>query len=220
MAVKRYNDWVRELSPTVLLDEWGEKFAHALLGLQADKVAQLYALAVASRNLDFAGLPDDAVELIGQNKALPRVPFETLDNYKTRLSYAWETWQQAGTPVGLLNELARIGLTASIVESWEWDWDGDTLNWSRFWVVITGHPWGAPPKYGDGTAYGSGATYGSSAKSEDVRSVRNLVRLLKPGKAVCSHIIVVLDPTQWSGAPTGNWQYPENRDQGAAYWSG
>jgi hypothetical protein len=208
------------LSPTVLQGARGERLAGAF-ALMFDTLAETANEAVKARFLGSNTHPVDALPLIGQERMLPRYPVDSDASYRARLRDAWNAWTKAGTDVGIVAQLAAMGLTAYVREqNIDWDWDGDTANWSRFWVVITGHPW-SRWKWGDGHTWGGGQSWGSSATVAEVRSVRALVRKWKPARSVCPYIIVVMEADDWAlQQPDGSWADPANRSAAAIYWRG
>lgn len=218
MAIKPYRTWAMQIVPTWLRGPWSEKLVSAV-ALPFDMLAELSRFAGASSYFSEPEFAPDALTYLGRERLMPRYPGESAAAYKARLWAAWDAWKQAGTTQGLTSQLAAWGVTAEIKEMWDWDWDGDTDNWSRFWVVITGHPW-AGTNWGE-FEYGDGTTYGSSASADDIASVRSLVRKWKPAHMVCENIIVVINPALWAvEQPDGTWDEPANRSDAAVYWEG
>lgn len=91
----------------------------AALGIRLDALHELFTAAVHAR-LPGAG-PDDALEVIGQDRGLPQGPSETDLAYAARLKDAWDIWGGddtpvtgvgggAGSPLGMLNALKAAGL--------------------------------------------------------------------------------------------------------------
>lgn len=185
-------------------------------GLEADTDA--CRLNDLSRN----DLPADAIAYKGRDRGLDRGPTETDAQYLARLRDAWTAWEFAGTETAIISQLALIGVTATIVENGDWDWDGNTGAWARFWVLIESSPWsGSTWQWGDGTRWGDGSTWGTTASVEEVETVRRIVRQWKPAHCFCDSIIVVVDPVTWAAEqPDGTWGDWANRSLGAAYWNG
>jgi len=182
------------LSPTVFQGDVGQKLMPGTLGVFFDAAAEGCNQAVKAWSFGSDTFPPSALPYLGNGRSMPRYPIDT-----------------------------ALGLTAEVKDrttsGWTWDGAMDS-NWSRFWVVITGHPWVAW-EWGDGTLWGEGKTWGSTATIAEVRSVRALVRKWKPAHTVCDRIIVVLDAVTWaSEQPDGTWDDPANRSKAAVYWKG
>jgi hypothetical protein len=211
------------LSPTVFRGTSGEKLLAGTIGVFFDAAAEGCNQAVKARFFGSDTFPPSALPYLGAGRSMPRYALDTDDTYIARLRDAWNIWPQAGTAIGIERQLAALGLTATVKDRTTtptWNWDSDTENWSRFWVVITGHPW-SPWTWGDGTLFGDGHTWGSDATVDEVRSVRALVRKWKPAQVVCDHIIVVMDEPTWDAQqPDGSWNNPAMRNPAAIYWKG
>ena len=210
------------LSPTVFQGDNGQKLMPGTLGVFFDAAAEGCNQAIKARFFGSDTFPPSALPYLGDGRAMPRYPIDTDASYLARRRDAWNIWKQAGTKIGIDRQFAALGLTASVKDRSTpgWNWDGDTDNWSRFWVVITAHPW-TTWTWGSGVLYGDGHTWGSTATLEDVRSVRALVRKWKPAHTVCDHIIVVMDAVTWAAEqPDGTWYNPANRSGAAIYWKG
>lgn len=217
-----FRDYVEQaLSPTVLQGNRAQRLVSGGIGLMFDLMAETVNQSVKARFFGSNTFPADAMRYLGEERMLPRYPVDTDATYKARLQGAWEAWQKAGTDQGVVSQLEAMGLTAYIREqNIDWDWDGDSDNWSRFWVIITGHPW-QRWLWGDGSLWAGGQTWGSTATAAEVRSIRALVRKWKPGHVVCGHIIVVFDEATWNAEqPDGTWGDPANRSKSAIYWPG
>lgn len=98
--------------PTWLLDPQGNQWLQAV-GQTKDFLLQRVLAGVQAR---FPGLaPGDALDLIGEERLIPRAPGELDANYSQRLIAAWNTWTRAGTEYGLLLALQAGGYTCTIV---------------------------------------------------------------------------------------------------------
>ncbi len=125
-----------------------------------------------------------------------------------------------------------------------WDWDGTALEdgRARFWVLIyptTGTPqrpwqrsyWGAV----SGDWGEAKRTWGSTATTDDVASIRKIVRAWKPAGTSCKWIVIVWDDTAFDPEdtapplPDGTWRHwsknsagtqVATRDSSAMYWLG
>lgn len=214
MAFQTYRSWARTLSISALLGEWGGKISQTF-ALMFDAEASTTVEAGACNQLNAPTFPIDALPLKGSDRNIERYPGESDASYMARVAGAWVAWPQAGTHNGLLGQLTAAGFTATIKEMRDWNWDGNTANWSRFWVVITGTGW-ARTHWGDGRKWGEGV-WGCNAPLDQVHVLRRIVRKWKPGHMVAI-IVVVLDDVAWAaGQPDGTWGNPANRNHAALY---
>src|SRR5690606_37201251 len=149
------------------------------MGMMFDLLAEGAQAAVLASKFGSEYFAPDALDYIGVERNLPRFPGETDTNYEARLRDAWNLWRQAGTNGGIIAMFDALGIAAEIKTNADWDWDGDTDNWSRFWVVLTDHSWVSDGEWGDPGTWGDGGTWGSNATPDEVRAVRNIVRLFK-----------------------------------------
>lgn len=166
-----------------------------------------------------AGTPS-ALPYIGRDRVLDRFPSETDDQYASRLAGFLDTWAMAGNAESILDQIAgylgnpsgpaliRIVTNSGVWYTWQngvitmhrsspnnWNWDGLTSRWWRFWVVIQG-VYTSGRKYGDGLKYApGGVTYGSNATSNDVAAIRRIIAKWKPAHTYCENLIVSLDPS-------------------------
>jgi hypothetical protein len=207
-------------SPTVFDGTDAAKLIGVLVGLAADLLAERALLATKAKLVASDTVPFDALPRIGDDRQIPRWTNETADAYAIRLRTAWETWQKAATEAGIRGEFERYGLTnIEFFYNSDWNWDGDTANWSRFWPVIHGHPWVASNRVlGDGSLLDGTWTLGSNATSHEVEDIRSIIRRLRPAHVICPAIIVVMDESVWTPTPDGTWNIPTNRNTGAIYW--
>jgi hypothetical protein len=221
-----FRDYIYRLSPAFLRNYWGQRLM-GILGLNWDGIAEGATIAVGATKLYSDERATDVLDLIGEERMLPRFPDESDTDYEARLHDAWELWQQAGTRGGIMEMFDRWdGKGGTFARNANWVWDSQaTTNWSRIWVVLYTHPWTAGPDLGGSwPALGSDPdlTLGSTATVDDVRAARNIVRTFKEAHAVCVNVIVVLDAVGWlaAGGPDGTWDNPSNRSTTACYWNG
>jgi hypothetical protein len=214
MAVRTYTQWALDNSPPWLLGPWGEKLVRAIGRVFDDAYSTVFE-AGAAGSVDAPSFPNDALALVGSERNIERYPAETDSQYKLRVKNAWDSWSQAGT-MRLVAELDYLGFEATIKENHtsSWDWDGDADNWSRIWVVITGHDWGVS-NWGEGTI-GTGV-WGCDASQHEAATLLRLIRKWKPGHIV-PITIVVMDAGTWaSNQPDGTWDDASERTSAARY---
>lgn len=214
MAVRTYRQWAKDLAPTWLRGEWGGKLVE-FAGFVFDTIQEADFEGGAAGMLDAPTFPADALPLVGSERQIERYTAESDATYKARVKGAWVAWPQAGTKGGELSQLSAGAFTADIMEMRDWNWDGDAANWSRFWVIITGHGW-TRTHWGDGRLWGSGV-WGCSATQAEASTLIRIVQKWKPGHVV-PIIVVVMEDGAWSaGPPDGTWGNPANRNPAALY---
>lgn len=101
--------------------------------------------------------PEDGLELLGNERGLPRYPGETLDGYRARVVDAFEFWSLSGTVTGITRALTALGHSATVEEHFK----TDKSIWAEFSVDVT--PLAPPPadalKWDGGTTWDSGAVW-------------------------------------------------------------
>ncbi len=180
--------------------------------------------------------PPDALAAIGRDRRVVRGLNESDVSYAIRLIAWLDDRKTAGNPFTLMQKLSEYtgaGCVFKTVDNrgnWyvreadgtrilhlkqaNWDWDGYTEKWSRFWVIV--HPpatlWVEEDDWGVGT-WGDGGTWGTTASYDEVQTVRALVADWKPAGTRCVNIIVAFDPASFDpeaaalspGLPDGFW---------------
>lgn len=230
--MKTLRQWATELAPPSLLGPVGELYAQ-YLGFLEDLNVETARQAMNASKMRAETFHVSGLRYIGVERLMPRYPSETDSAYLVRLFGAWVAWKQAGTWQAIVSQLAAYGVTAQVFVQNRagplgaaptgdvWDWDDDSANWSRFYVVITTHPWERWNWGGTGATYGDGRTWGSTATVEEVTGVREIIKHWKRAGMVFPHIIIDLGPDgAWTEPTTGDrYDDPDNRP-GAAYWDG
>lgn len=103
-----------------------------------------------------------------------------------------------------------------------WNWDGQTSHWSRFWVICY-----APADYvsgityGDGSHYGDGSFYGGAANPTIAADLVAMINDWKSAHSVLAGYIIATEPGSFNPAlapvthapgytslPNGNWGQP------------
>lgn len=256
----RFRRAFRKLAPSWLTEGEGESVQFSL-GVIKDAFVERCRQGLLARFP--AHSPEDALAFIGRDRGLIRGFAETADAYRLRLPLWLDAWITAGNAFTLMDQVAAYlspyEVTIRIVTNtglWytrtktgthgynmptnpkNWDWDGNTASWSRFWLIIyplTSGIW-QDMKWSDLTHWGTPETWGSDATLEQIAAIRLIVSRFKAGGSSCEYIIVAFDPNSFNpiaaaGAPmpAGDWEY--NRKPGsdptntarlmtARYWKG
>jgi hypothetical protein len=211
-----FRDYQPQIAPAFIQDTNGIAFTRAE-GDVKDALADRCQHAVKARFPNLA--PDDALDTLGVERGLPRIPGEARSEYSERLRDAWNSWALGGTPLGLLQALAEAGYTTRLVipggldyslasgalvvtplAAGSWLIDSDPPLWSRFQVLFTDSSEFSDPLPASG--------------SSTVEALRAIVRRWQPAHATCAGLIV----------PTAGrlWGYPYGRTWGTqgGTWSG
>ncbi len=140
--------------------------------------------------------PTDALDALGRDQGVLRGIDETDTSYAYRLTQWLVDARTRGTAFTLMKQLAAYcdydsthgcsfrvvdnsgnwfsraadGTETSSLATGNWDWDGDTASWARFWVIIypgtrwadNGGTWGDYGDWGDATG-----TWGSTTITEE-----------------------------------------------------
>jgi hypothetical protein len=204
--------------------------------------------------------PADALAAMGRDRKVVRGINESDASYAGRLLAWLDDRKTAGNPFALMQKLAEYtgpgpmfrtvdnrgnwytravdGERSFLLDQGNWDWDGDTDRWSRFWVIIYPNGlWTEGLAWGDvGAVWGEEEqTWGSTATAEQVQTIRSLVADWKPAGTRCKNIIIAFDnadfdPEGFAGSlPDGLWGrwakktgglYVTARNPDARYWDG
>jgi hypothetical protein len=204
-----------------------------------------------------------ALPYIGRDRGYLRGHTQSNAIFAARLLGWREAWRRAGHPFELLRQirgyLAPYGVKVRHVDNagnWHtieadgtevrqhlpgsWDWDGNTAEWWRFWIIL--YPpadwqvwpafWELDPTLWGGNLAGNGWTLGQQVTFALAEDLRAIVRQWKAQHAVCAWIVVAFDPESFNPTdpgtlPDGNWQYytkgsPKEpaRLTTARYWQG
>lgn len=258
MIANRFRSYIRQVAPKWLSAGDGGLVLGSL-GIMLDAVTERVRLGLRARFPELA--PTDALVALARDKRVIRGLEDTDASLGARVRAGFDSAKVWGSSFGLMDELrAYLGQDWKIrtvdnssnwyevdtdgTRSWSlqagnWDWDGHSELWSRFWVIIyaDGAPientnqWGDPLEWGE-----EGLTWGSTASSALVKSIRAIVKLRKPAGTRCPYIIIAFDPASFDmlgapGAPLpdGTWgppaklvggQWVTTRLDTAAYWKG
>jgi hypothetical protein len=111
-----------------------------------------------------------------------------------------------------------------------WDWDGQTTRWSRWWAIIyyeAALPWLEPAEWNDGTEYGDGTLWDGGPTAEQIRDIVAGLKEAQGTHSALWGVIVTRDPASfdptatatvhadgWSSLPIGNWAFAIDNDTG------
>jgi hypothetical protein len=169
--------------------------------------------------------PDDALAYIGADRGIERGFAEPAAGYATRLLGWLDAWKIAGSPRGLMLQLAgylsgyavnlRVVSNSSAwdtldesgvythVKNTTWNWDGDSTSWWRFWVIIYPDPaiWVEEGAWGSGGAWGDGGVWGvDGATPEQGAALKRLIQIWKAAHAAPQWLIVSFSWADWDPA--------------------
>jgi hypothetical protein len=197
MAFERYIEFVRRISPTVMLGHWGERLQGTLSGLLWDLLAQGASEGVIAPLLTTPDQPVDALPPIAEERNLAKYLDETNVAWQARLLAAWDIWEQGGSATEIQNELEAAGYTGAEIHS-PIDWGRTPIPWeSQFWVFL---PEGAHAGlFSQGSEAGDSGTIagehlaGISGDFERVAELRHIAQTFRPGDQVCRQILVEIE---------------------------
>ncbi len=248
------------LSARPLLDR-GFKYLYSF-ALVIDAAVQAAIWAVEARLPGIGTFT--ALFYLGRDRRIRRGRAESNEAYVERLKRWREDWRRAGNPYTLMRQLQGYLYPKSprmrIVNTqgtWytlntdgtierhglegNWDWDGDSDLWARFWVIIYSDsveaPWTRDGTWGDGELWGEPTTdtWGSTATLEQLADMRDILDLFKSATGVCKNIIICFDDDAFDPTDTapplpdgtwGNWSTGgsgarvRSRDSSAIYCDG
>lgn len=223
MSFKEYQS---SLAPTYIKVDYFKNAQEEIFGIAKDDVSDSARNAVLSGFIQTA--PNDSLDLIGSNFNLDRCMSMSDDEWRIKLSQAWDIWQTSGTPARLIQEIKDLGFpNVHILPEWIEVSPGvfvkslpimdqnpamdDPANgfWSNFWVIIdqphgfTGRLWGSPPAgiWGTGVSgvpYKWGDVYGDQ---DTLACLVALIKKFKPAWTSCRGIIFLLPGAKVWGMP-------------------
>lgn len=258
MSVTTFRDTIRRISPPWLRRFWGERFLYTF-GVHLDALGDALSAGIKMRFPNVYS--NESLSILGRDRGIRRGPEESDASYSVRLEQWLETHRRSGNPYTLLRQI-QGNLTPHLVKlrivnnagawytlnedgsvaynepSGNWDWDGSSADFSRFWIII--YPpadlWVRDGTWGDGDTWGSdGTTWGSTATPAEVATIRGIVAEWMAPHAQCKNIIVSFDAAAFDPTDTapplpdgtwGNWSHNVGgvqvpaRDDRAIYWDG
>lgn len=196
-----------------------------------DALVDWCVLALQARYPQMA--PPDALPVLGHERGIRRGFSESLESYAARLVLWLVDRRIKGSPYALMSQLAGYFTGYSVrirvvnaAGSWytrysdgtldwhyetpsNWDWDGDSSPFSRYWVILyfptalasTEGLWAQPVGPGGGV-WGDGGVWGLNNAYEVNNTVKLIVAEWNPPHSRCEDIIITWDATSF--APTGS----------------
>ena len=212
----RYRDWLPQQAPGWLQRTNGQAWFWAH-GDTLDSLEDAARTALLAR---FPGhTTEDGLALIGAERGLERIAGESAESFAARITAAWSTWQNAGTPVGLLSALAVAGVGNAIVcpengRAYSLGEDGELVVderaalpwvmrgepfWNEFEVIIPaqGGPWtdsetgiASPPEDVKPLFLPVGTTWDRTDYAR-IQLIKRLIRKWKGAHCRCAGIVAV-----------------------------
>lgn len=196
MIVSTYRSFVAQLTAGIQFCRafLGERMA-GTQGLIADLIAEGTLASIKSHMPGHPDQAEDALAQSGSDAGLFRYRLETIANWRARVSNPWPFYEQGGTPIQMLRAVNEWG-AIMFPATWNPAVVGLTEGpGSRFlvWLGSGITPWLPPSRYGSGILYGGpNVMYGiSNALSEDVDTLRRLVRKWKPMRSKATLMLVL-----------------------------
>jgi hypothetical protein len=250
-------DVARKLAPGFLSGPLGERVVYTL-HVFGDAVQEWILQGIQGR-MPLMCSPT-CLGPIGRDRGIVRGFAESEYSYRRRLLWWWNDWRGAGHAYPLLNNVAGYLLPEQLAVrivtnsgmyytraadgtlSFEqaspnnWDWDGASSDWWRFWLIIydpTEAVFTKEQTWGNGT-WGDGGVWGTDADATVLETIREIVRFWMPAHAEAWWLIVsygtpAVNFTPSSAETDGDWQYwgalsagtmVANRDGTARYADG
>lgn len=215
--IQTYRRWVELFVYAAVRGEAERRLVQAQ-ALITDVLVQTMTACAYASSIASGSVPADALTLIGSERQLPRYAAETDFSYALRLQAAWTAWQSAGTAPAIVSQFEALGMASYVRDVRRWAWDANTAWWSRLWLVITQHSYSEWTLSNAITLGDDNFVIGLSAKPPELALMRAVVRKWKPAHVKASHLIFVMDATQWAEEqPDGTWDDDTRRSTSAAY---
>lgn len=233
-------DSIGTIAPPSMQRFWGSRLLY-LIGVQFDALTEWVARAVRAR---FAvDSPPDGLALVGAERGIRRGFVESSSAYAVRLSNWIRDQKQKGTAIALLRQLrgylsgypVRVrlvnnagvwhtidadGTYSHSRQNGNWNWDGDTSKWSRYWVVIyPSSVWPIAKTYGTNYTYKTSetTTWGVESSPEHALDLLQIINDWNAAHADCWGVILAFDDASFDPASAticdgtwGKWYKYEN----------
>jgi len=234
VTVLTFRDSLDKLAPPWLRTFWSSRLLYSF-GVNVDALITCVELGVKARFPEYA--PSDALSYLGRERQIRRGFAESDASYAQRLTQWIDDRRERGGPQATMRQLQGYftghEVPTRIVNpqgAWHtlsyqgvpayyrktptnWDWDGVTASWSRYWIILyipatlatTDGDWG------DAGTWGDGGTWGTTLTVEQAESIRAIAKEWNPPHASCPWIILAFDQGSFqpvgsgAGFPAGNW---------------
>lgn len=194
----------------------------------------------------------DALPILGRDRSIPFFPGESVKSKRRRLAAWKQLHRTRGTHIGELRQSQPYFLPATPImrivhqsggatpiATWHtlapdgsysiqrstpsnWNWDGQTSKWSRFWVILyVPTAFSSQIRYGDGHRYSDGSVYAGAATSQIAQDMVGMITNWKSAHSALWGYCLATDPLSfepgsppsydsdgWSSLPDGNWGQP------------
>lgn len=195
---------------------------------------------------------DSALETLAFDRQIQIFDTEPDESKRLRLAQFWNLHRQFGTHQGEMRNLAPYFLpvqplmrivhqdgdgtratwhtlntdgsyTIDKVEPSNWDYDGATDLWSRWWCILYYEallPWLEPAEYDDGTQYDDGTLWDGGPSTDQIAAIVGALQGAQGVHSMLWGVIVTQDPDSfdpnststtdpdgWTSLPVGNWGF-------------
>jgi hypothetical protein len=210
VAKMTFRELMVQLEPPWLQSAAGKAWARANGDMKDSLVARVKE-AVKARFAQFS--PEDALNLLGVERQLPRGISIDTATYRDQLIGAWDSWPWAGTAYGVLNALRDAGYPGTqlqIAKGWRYSLDATTqalvktfLNpglvdpyWSSFFVYF---PSASFPARWSGTP--------PASNSDEAQFIIALVKRWKSGHARFDSVVFNMGGPIWGVSTWGSFNW-------------
>jgi hypothetical protein len=231
-----WSKWLWEQSPPWLKGKWGTRFIQVAFGMNADVFQGCVDdLGEAKLNWRYTTALPDAMQLVGEERGLPRYPNEEMSDYRERVASAWTIYAEAGSTAAIVHQLAAAGYPDAMVQKTiASPWPAVPANnvdaikttadyWSQFAVVIPFTPGKTPtPAWhiSDGTFIGEpGKFIGPMSllyPIEDMFVMKQIIKKFKPANYICSALVFLTEDATALYTAAGAEHY---RNDSTGLWS-
>lgn len=245
MSDTSFRESFTELTPSWLNREDGEKVLFSLTAL-IDLYAQRAYEALLARMPSFC--PPDGLGKLGRDRRVVRGIAESRESFVNRLLRSKTALKKRGTAFEIIRQIRAyinqpvMVRVVDVSGNWytidaegteifqphlgNWNWDGDTSNKAKLWVIIyspNSEPW-AERVWDDAGNWGDENHYwGGTFLDNQIQDIVNLAVDWAPQGAIVSHVIIsywdgdsLFNPLDSSTLPDGTWGKQYKYENGVA----